>query len=279
MTSLRRTGTLFLASILIVCTHAGAQDRRHVADTVVSDTVVEGAEDAGGMKVDTTRSYDTGVDSSLSSAGAGGSIPANDLLQPRIVPDSVVQDWKKSPDFAYANDPRYWKRERQEENTSADWFGRVLSSATFRYGVYIILAALLIYAIGRIVTENQLGIFYRGAKRSAGSAAGAGEGPAEEEDIDRRLQESMDNKDYRQAVRYSFLRTLRRLDERGLIRGHGQATNQEYLRQLGGTVQEAPFRFLTNAYEKVWYGEFGLNEETFRRLIGYFAEFDKTISG
>ena len=205
--------------------------------------------------------------------------PADPLLA-RAVPDSVVGAWKHDPSYRYATDPRYWQRDRDEDDALPRWLVRLLSSKGFRYGIYIILGAILVYAIGRIVTENQLGIFYRrGAKRSGQQDAQPAEEGLEEQDVDRRLQQSLDNGDYRQAVRYSYLRSLRKLDERGLILYHGKTTNQEYLRQLNGTVQEAPFRYLTRAYEKVWYGQFGLSEETFRRLFGYFIEFDKMVQG
>jgi hypothetical protein len=267
MTSLRCKGILLLASLFLLCTSADAQADRPQPDTAVSDTVVVGAAEG--------TVYSTGSDSSVPDSA----VRAGDSLLARAVPDSVVQEWKKAPDFAYANDPRYWKRMQPESDSTSSWFSRLSSSTGFRYGVYILLGALLLYAIGRIVNENQLGIFFRGAKRSGTGDAGNIDEPVEEEDIDRRLQQAIENRDYRQAVRYSYLRTLRRLDARGLIHYHGRATDQEYLRQLSGTAQELPFRFLTNAYEKVWYGEFGLGEETFRRLIGYFSEFDKTIPG
>lgn len=265
MMSLRCKGGLLLVSLLITCARIDAQTDRPQSDTAV---VVAGEGSA-----------DSAKGSEANSTGADTAVLASDSLLTRSVPDSMVQQWKNAPEFAYANDPRYWKQQSPERDRTSPWFGRLLTSTAFRYGIYIILGALLIYAIGRIINENQLGIFYRGAKRSGSSDPNAIDELMDEEDIDRLLQQSIANGDYRQAIRYSYLRTLRRLDARGLIRWQGPATDQEYVRQLSGTVQEAPFRILTNAYEKVWYGEFGLGEETFRRLIGYFTEFDKSIPG
>jgi len=274
--SLRRTGILFLVSILFSCLRVAAQNDSQATDTTVADTVVVGAGQGSSVTLRNDTAYVTGVDKA---ASAHGEDVVSDSLVARTVPDSVVRAWKSAPGFAYANDPHYWKRVRQEDDPMPSWPSRLLSSSAFRYGIYIILGALLLYAIGRIVTENQLGIFYRGAKRSGGSGTPVVDEPVMEEDLDRRLQQSMDTGDYPQAVRYSYLRTLRRLDERGLIRLNGRATNQEYLRQLNGTAQEASFRFLTYAYEKVCYGQFGLSEDSFRRLHGYFTEFDKTLPG
>ena len=266
--SLRRPGILLLFCLSASCLRVAAQseDRR---DTSAGDTVVVGDEGP----VTGTAPNDSGYDTAAVTPGSAG-----DSLVVRTVPDSVVSEWKKDPDFAYANDPRYWQRQREEDETVPVWL-RLLSSTAFRYGIYLVLGALLVYAIGRIMTENHVGIFYRRGKRSGGNIEQPAEESMTEEDLDKRLQQSLDNGDYRLAVRYSYLRSLRRLEGRGLIRYHGQATNQEYLRLLAGTNYEAPFRFLTQAYEKVWYGHFGLGQDTFRRLHGYFTEFDKTLQG
>ncbi|HVS96070.1 MAG TPA: DUF4129 domain-containing protein [Puia sp.] len=264
-----RTGILLLFFLSVGCLRVAAQAGGR-SDTATGDTVVVGDEGAGTGTVQNDSVYDTG-------AATPGS--AGDSLVVRSVPDSMVAGWKKDPDFAYANDPRYWQRQQEEDRSVPAWLIRLLSSAAFRYGIYIILGALLIYAIGRIMAENHVGIFYRQAKRSGARQEQAAGESMTDEDLGRRLQESLANGDYRLAVRYCYLRSLRRLDERGLIRYHGQATNQGYLRLLAGTMYEAPFRLLTQAYEKVWYGHFGLGEDTFRRLHGYFMEFDKTLQG
>ena len=69
--------------------------------------------------------------------------------------------------------------------------------------------------------------------------------------------------------------SLHLLSERNLIQWHADTTNQEYLRQLSGAPQEPAFRFLTNAYEMVWYGDFELSESSFRVLHERFLNFFK----
>lgn len=276
--SLRRRGMILLVSLPLTCLtvtaqrDSGTHDPQRTdtgASTVTEDTVVVGGEQSSNVvRAD-----------SASISGVDTSGQAEDSLIQRTVPDSLVKTWKRNPVFAYANDPRYWTTRPPSSNRFLEWLARLLSSRAFHYFVYILLGGLLLYAIFRIVTENQLSLFYRrGSKRTAAAEGEAGDETVGEEELDRRLQEALDSGDYRQAVRLSYLRLLRRLDERGLIRYNGRATNQEYIRQLSGTLQEAPFRFLTGAYEKVWYGHFGLSEEAFRRLLTYFTDLDKTLS-
>jgi hypothetical protein len=143
-----------------------------------------------------------------------------------------------------------------------------------------VLGGLLVFAILRIMFENNLGLFYRSRakkKRSGGGDVTDGADLAAE-DLDERLRYYLGRNDHRHSVRYLYLRSLRGLGGRGLIKGGGEFTNREYLRQLAGTPQEAAFRFLTSAYEKVWYGDFQLGDDAFRRLHQYFEDFDKTAA-
>ena len=272
---LRRTGILTLLLSLLVISRGLAQrdTDREKLDTTVGDTIVVGG--SGG-------SASPGSESTIDTStlvGAGGEAGTNGKEPPslRIVTDSVINVYKKDRRFAYANDPAYWRREPEKPNPFGEWLLRVLTSKGFRYFILIALAGLLLWVIIRVVSENNLHVFYRRRVRKTGSEGDAGEVP-HEEDLDERLQHYLTLGDHRQAVRYLYLRSLRALSARELIRPRLQATNHEYLRQLSGTAQETPFRFLTAAYEKVWYGEFTLGETQFQRLYQHFVDFDKTIS-
>ncbi|HEV2479153.1 MAG TPA: DUF4129 domain-containing protein [Puia sp.] len=273
MMVLRRAGILFLLSSLLVASRGVAQQSRDTVeklDTTVADTVVVGGTVAPPGQEST---LDTSTLVNAGSETGTGDQPAASL---RTVPDSVIDAYKKDRHFAYANDPAYWRHEREEPGKFAEWLWRVLTSAGFRWCVLIALAGLLLWVIVRVVSENNLHVFYRRRVRKTSGDGETGESLVEE-DLDERLQHYLALGDHRQAVRYLYLRTLRGLNERGLIRQTLQATNHEYLRQLNGTEQERPFGFLTTAYEKVWYGEFTLGETQFQRLYQDFVDFDKTV--
>jgi hypothetical protein len=192
----------------------------------------------------------------------------------RSIPDSIAAQWRKDPDFAYANDPAYWRQEHRDESPGLLW--RLLGSKVFRYIFWILLGGALLYVIIRIIAENNMRLFYRSPGKKGGAAIE--EQPSEiEEDLDGQLQHFLQIRDHRQAVRYLYLKSLRLLSDRGLIRLHQESTNQEYLAQLGSNPHRGPFSDLTIAYEKVWYGEFPLNDGQFGRLHQYFEDFYKTV--
>ncbi len=195
----------------------------------------------------------------------------------RSVPDSVVTRWKNNRDFAYANDPSWWKEEPVHHKRSLflEWLVRVLFSRGFRYFLYGVLITALVYIVFRIVTDNNMRLFYRSAGKRA-IAPGEEASPLEE-DLDAQLKGALDAGDHRLAVRYLYLKALRLLNDGECIRYHIQSTNQEYVRQLGGSEFSGPFRFLTAAYDRVWYGEFAMAEGQFERLYQYFQDFYKSI--
>jgi hypothetical protein len=203
----------------------------------------------------------------------------SDTFVLRPLPDTLVRRWRKDPALAYANDPAYWQREPEKPEDHRFLFGLIefLTSKGFIYTLYILLGALLIYAIIRIMNENNVRLFYRSAKSRKGLSGP--ELPEDETgaDLNQQLQHFIQLRDYRQATRYLYLISLTMLNEKGLIQWHRDATNQEYLLQLKGSAWETSFRYLTGIYDKVWYGEFPLEETQFNRLHHYFEDFYKTV--
>jgi len=194
----------------------------------------------------------------------------------RSVPDSVINRQKKERAFAYANDPSWWKdATAQKRNDPGRSFYPLLDSKGFRYFIYIFLGAVLLYALYKIIAENNLQFFYRRPSRTGeGSLA---EAALPEEDLDQLLKKALDEGAHRMAVRYLFLKTLRMLEARQLISWHIQTTDEEYARQLDPQPQGESFRWLMRAYERVWYGKFPLTGHQFARLLQYFQDFHTSI--
>jgi Domain of unknown function (DUF4129) len=263
-----RAGAILLLSGLLFTLPATAQSNDTVRVGEETDSVAAVTDkEAGKGLADSNLSDNSRFDSSRLSEKA-------DPVVVRTIPDSVVRQWQKDKDFAYANDPAYWQREYRDN--TPNWFERLLFSQWFGYFLLFLLGGVLLYVIVRIIQDNNLRLFYRSpGKKSSGGGLEEGPGPLEE-DLEGQLLHFLQIKDHRQSVRYLYLKSLRLLNDRGLIRYHQESTNREYLQQLSATPQEAPFRDLTIAYEKIWYGEFPLDDRQFGRLHHYFEDFYKT---
>jgi hypothetical protein len=211
-------------------------------------------------------------------AGAQTSDSVEDHTEPvvlRTITDSVVTGLKNDQVYAYANDPDYWRRkESTEQSQSSSPSQQGSGNRASEYFILFVLGGILVYAIVRIIVSNRLQLFYRAPRRLM-EVKSAEEQP--EDNLEGQLMHFMQIKDYRQAVRYLYLKTLRVLTDKGMIRYHQESTNQEYWQQLKATPQGAPFRDLVTIYEKVWYGEFPLGDALFGRLHQYFEDFYKSV--
>jgi hypothetical protein len=85
----------------------------------------------------------------------------------RVMPDSVVADWKSDKAFEYANDPAYWRWHELRSGPAASGGGipQFLASRGFEYFVLFLMGGILLYAITRIIVANRLQLFYRPPRR------------------------------------------------------------------------------------------------------------------
>jgi len=256
-------------------------DSVSTSDDVISDessgtikvdsvqTSVHGVQDNGSTGTDQS-STNTDQSSTATDTSTTGTPESPPVL--RSIPDTAVRHWKADHDFDYANDLSLWKKDRKEEENVLQ---RAFDSNAFRWLIYILLGSLLLYALYKIISENNLRFFYRKPVRLKETAQE--EAGLPEEGLDQLLKKAVEGKEYRMATRYLYLMALHHLDQRELIRWHSQATDEEYVRQMDVTPQGERFRWLTSAYQRVWYGKFPLEEHQFSRLSQYFQDFHKDV--
>ena len=84
------------------------------------------------------------------------------------------------------------------------------------------------------------------------------------------LQEALDRKDYRSAVRIHYLQLLQSLSSRGRIDWRPEKTNGEYLAELRSGTLYDPMRRLTLLFDYVWYGEFPIDGGEYQVVRGDF---------
>lgn len=202
----------------------------------------------------------------------------------RAVPDSVVKRFKADPDFAYANDPEYWekpekkqkatkpRREREQRDISMFNFSGIFGAVKIFF--IVVLIALLAFLIYKLMGNRW--------PWQAPAKLKEDEVIAEEDlDVDElqlKIREAIAEKKFRLAIRYSYLFTLRRMDEKGWIRLDTKSTNLDYVMQMKAHDPNGSFTYLTNVYDYVWYGEFELNEEQFNLVYKDFQQFLNTYS-
>lgn len=199
-----------------------------------------------------------------------------DTVSFRNVPDTVVTALQKKKEFEYANDPEYWLKHEKPDNESRsvgflEW---LFFNPFIKILMYILLAAVLLFAVYKIIVNNNL--FYRGAKKKQTEAA-IDEDVEIETDLESKIAKAIQTKEYRKAIRYLYVKSLREMDQKNLIRYHAQATNYDYLAQVSEFRFAGTFSFLTQVYDYVWYGGFEISDEQFDKVLKDFNDFYKVI--
>ena len=95
------------------------------------------------------------------------------------------------------------------------------------------------------------------------------------ENLDQHIREAIVNKNYRHAIRFMYLKTLKLLSDNHVITLHAKSTNQDYIRQMYKHDGLSQFRHLTRIYEYVWYGEFDPTEAQFEIISTNFNRFNQ----
>lgn len=231
----------------------------------VTDTVVVPAIDS--TEISTTIEADSTIEEEAEEQIE--SLP--DTASLREVDQALVDSLKRSKEFEYANDPRYWIKTK-EETREADTLEKIFGGGFMRGLMYVLVFGLIAYIIFKLIENNNL--FYRAKGKSLSLNTGEEE-VMEETDLQARIDQSVREKDFRKAVRYSFVQLLQQLDQRGWIRYHTKATNHDYQLQLVNTPFYKDFQFLVQVYEYVWYGEFNISEQQFLSIQPKFKELIK----
>jgi hypothetical protein len=191
----------------------------------------------------------------------------------REVSQRQTKSYLKNPDYAYANDPEYWRRQAPQE---PGLLNRLLTSAGFRWIFFIGLISFVLYGIYRLVLENNFSWFVRKGIQSHTEAT---ENLADEEtDYDAAIRKFQEAGDYRLAVRFMYLRLIQTVRERSGITIHDSSTNAEIGRALGNHPLAGEFRYLSMAYEYIFYGGFLPKQELYDDLKNKFEYFQQNLS-
>ena len=159
------------------------------------------------------------------------------------------------------------KPRRNVDLRGADFF-----SSVFGVIFWIIAIGLFGYLVYRLFLSNS-SFLSRNRKNIASDIAVVEEENAN--DPDSLLRNAIKNGNYRLAVRYLYLQSLRRLSEKKFIEINTNKTNYEYVTEIRKHKFANEFASLTLQYEYVWYGEYPVDERLFEQIQNGFTQFNK----
>lgn len=192
----------------------------------------------------------------------------------RKTEDSLIQQWKAQDEFWYA-DRSFASNKKPEEPAPAR--GSFFRSRAFE--TMLILLAVIVFVMLLVVYlgQNNALVF----RRSRQVAAAQNEDDLEKDifsiPYDREISKAEQEGNYRMAIRLRFLRLLKTMSDRQIIRYLQERTNLDYLMQLHGTDWYRTFFPLVRHFEYSWYGKFEVNAEQYARVRADFDEIQKSL--
>jgi hypothetical protein len=209
-------------------------------------------------------------------------LPANTddfKIELRILPNNVLNDYKNNSAFDYENilednedwiaKISNWINQQLARLRYSDAYSTTLD--LFYYG--LIIFALTIIVWGLIKGDRRF-LFFRNSVNNEIQIIEQKE-DINQLDFDELIANAIENKHYKLAVRYMFLKSLRLLSNKDIIDLKKDKTNNQYLSEINNIQVANAFRDATLRFEWIWYGDFPIDENimdsskiAFNNLLG-----------
>jgi hypothetical protein len=141
--------------------------------------------------------------------------------------------------------------------------------------LWTVAIAFVLFILYRLFLTE--GAFKRKSKSVKAEAEVEEEIITNESDFDALIRQALQSGNYRQAVRYQYLRTLHLLAEKSMVQLAPDKTNYQYVSELANRNHQQPFAALTLNYEYVWYGEFEIDKNIYDKIDSNFRGFNQKI--
>lgn len=206
--------------------------------------------------------------------------------------DSLNQ-WKNSRDFAYMNylDSLLRKQKELRSDTVNIHEGRgkavqqregdnslalqFLNSPPVKVFFWALALFFIVFILYRIFLKNSLFAFNK--NKSAEMTEDDFISLNELSQYDSLISEAEKKNDFNLATRYLFLKAIKVLSDKDLIRFLPDKTNREYVKEMERHSSAKEFSTLTRSYEYVWYGKFLIDKNQYEVLKEQFIQFIKKV--
>ena len=197
------------------------------------------------------------------------------ILQQRKLPDSVVKKLQSDDKFWYAN--AIFEKKKQPGSLN-NMYVPLGQRVWFKTLIWIIIIGGFAVFLMIYLKSMNVGLF---SKRNV-LAKGDEEEIIPEDIFAINYKKEIDiatmQGNYRQAVRFMYLKLLKNMSEKNIINYKQDKTNLDYLSELYSTAYYKDFFRLTRNFEYCWYGQFKINATAYKIISDDFNQFDRRIN-
>ncbi len=143
----------------------------------------------------------------------------------------------------------------------------------FIYGLLIVFALYILVKL--LVGDNASSFFSRKSKMVA--PLNIQEEHIENVDLDSYIKNALKEENYRLAIRYMYLKSLKLLSLNSIIDWHFEKTNSDYYREIESENLKENFKKASYLYENIWYGEYALDKAGFERAKKDFERLNQNL--
>lgn len=200
----------------------------------------------------------------------------NDLY----LPYDSIKNWRNLKAYAYTKYLDSLLKNKKKPEPKATPRPGILNSILGSGFVSVLLWTLAICFVLFIIYRLFLadGVFQRRSKAVKNAEAEVEEEVITgESDFDALIRSALQNSNYRQAVRYQYLRTLHILADKHFIDLAPDKTNFQYVREIANRSHQNDFASLTLNYEYVWYGEFEIGKDIYQKIENNFNSLNQKL--
>jgi len=197
----------------------------------------------------------------------------DDIITQRKFKDNLSNTYQ-GEDYTYIEEaPKV-----QESNSSApdlSWLGGL---GFLLKVVPIIIILIAVFLIARALINNEGSwIVGKSTNKAIEKLELVDEEIIQNSNLEELLNTAIHQKNYRLAIRYQYLITLKKLSENHFISLDKDKTNSDYLLEIQTPQHQKEFSYLAYIYDYVWYGQFSITASDFTDLQQSFIHYNKTI--
>ncbi|NRD22742.1 DUF4129 domain-containing protein [Winogradskyella litoriviva] len=210
-------------------------------------------------------------------------------VEKQVISEDDLETYKADDDFNYAEveaeENILTKIKRWLNNILTKFWESIFGIGTAKGFLYFmfyilpyILLALLVFILIRFFLKVNSKNLITKAKQEGSISFTEEEQIIKNEDIPALIKDAINKKNFRLAIRYYYLLSLKQLTESDSISWQPQKTNEDYINEIKKDHLRVDFKNITRIYDYVWYGEFNVDAIKFEALKLPFENLNKTIT-